>query len=244
MPNTWTESLLAYRYPVDLRKFEDAKMYPEWFNYHSSIGDRESTMQFEAHFRKHASEALEPWLEVVYWKMYSQPGTRRNKETRRRAAHFIDTGVAPQMLLDACNHYIESPTRQYFDSIRTLLGLDSKSIAVAATFPVFLRPDLYPMIDTRVAKWVGHCFGSHNAADTLGPQLIRPHFVDSKQTVLLMNDFPFVEKWVSWCSHTAGKLSARTSIEWRARDVEMAVFNAWGGGHERHPKTDLKPLVA
>ena len=244
MPNTWTDSLRAYRYPVDLREFEDAKEYPGWFNFNSPVGDRERTMEFEAHFRKHANEAIEPWLEVVYWKMYSQPATRGNTAARRMAAHFRENVVTPQALWNACIRYIEHPTRLHFESIRTLLGLASGSIAVAATFPAFIRPDLYPMVDTRVAKWVGHCMAIHNAADASGPQLIRPHFVDSKRKVLAMDDFPFVEKWVIWCRHTARKLSARTSIEWRARDVEMAVFNAWGGRHDRHPKFDLKPLRA
>jgi len=210
MPDTWTKSLLAYRYPVDLRKFEDAGKYPGWFTFNSQVDDRESTMEFKAHFRRHASEAIEPWLEVVYWKIYSQPTPRRDNATGRMAAHFRDHAITPQSLWDACNRYIANPTRRHFESIRTLLGLASKSIAVAATFPAFLRPDLFPMVDTRVAKWVGHSMGVHNDADPSGPQLTRPHFVDSKQSVLTMNDFPFVESWVRWCRHTARKLTAPT----------------------------------
>jgi hypothetical protein len=244
MPHTWTQSLFDYRYPVDLSRYADANLYPAWFKFNSLAGDREHTMQFEAHFRDYAVKAIEPWLEVVYWKMYSQPSTRGNKTTRKLAAHFRDNSVKPQTLWDSCNRYIERPTRQHFESVRTALGLASQSIAVAATFPAFLRPDLFPMIDTRIAKWVSACMASHNAADPSGIQLTKPHFNASKQTVLTMNDFSFLQNWILWCRHAALKLTERTSSEWRARDVEMAVFNAWGGRFDNHPKHDLKPLAA
>jgi hypothetical protein len=200
-------------------------------------------MEFEAHFRKHASESIEPWLEVVFWKMCTQPITRVNKITRRMIEHFKESDITPGSLWSACNRYIENPTRQHFASIRTLLGLTSQSIALAATFPAFLGPDLFPMVDTRVAKWAGHCLVVHNAVEPSGLQLIRPRYVDNKQSVLTMGDFTFMESWVLWCRHTARKLTAHTSIEWRARDVEMAVFNAWGGRHDQHPKIDLNALT-
>ena len=243
MPNSWLASLMAYKYPFDLRRFEEARRYPAWFMLYSSAGDRASTIELETHFRNHASESIEPWLEVAFWKMYSQPTTRGNKIVRRMIYHFEGNAITSRSLWDACNRYIENPTREHFESIRTLLGLASPSVALAATFPAFLQPDLFPMVDTRVAKWVDHCLAAHNAADPAGPQLIRPHFADSKQSVLTMRDFSFVKNWVLWCRHTAGKLTACTSIEWRARDVEMAVFNAWGGRHDQHPKIDLEPLT-
>lgn len=244
MPHTWTETLLTYRYPVDLREFDDAKKYPGWFTFNSPVGDHQSTMEFEAHFREHAAEAIEPWLEVVYWKMYSQPATRGNKLVRRIAIHFEDNAITPQSLWAACRRYVADPTRQHFNSIRRLLGLKSGAIAVAATFPAFLKPDLFPMVDTRVAKWVGHCMLLHNAEDPSGPRLIRPPFVDSRRTVLTMTDFPFVGHWILWCRHTARKLTVYTSSEWRPRDIEMTIFTAWGGRHDQHPKFDLTPLPA
>ncbi|GAJ05736.1 unnamed protein product, partial [marine sediment metagenome] len=43
-----------------------------------------------------------------------------------------------------------------------------------------------------------------------------------------MVDFDFYLHWVYWARHTAKKLSQQTEMKWRARDVEMAVFTAWG----------------
>jgi len=242
VPNTWEKSLFGYQYPFDLGRFDDAKLYPTGFKFNSLVGDRKSTMEFETHFRSNAPKAIEPWLEVVYWKMYSQPPIRGLKLIRRLADHFRNNSVKPQALWDVCNRYVEHPTKQHFESIRTNFGLTSGSIAVAATFPAFMRPDLYPMIDTRIAKWVGHFMMRQNLSNPSGVQLTRPHFVDSKQTVLVMNDFPFLQNWIQWCRYTAQKLTACTSFEWRARDVEMAVFNAWGGRFDKHPKDKLNPL--
>jgi len=241
MAITWTESLSAYRYPVTLGSFEDAHRYRGWFNFNLALGDRANTLEFESHFRRHASEAIEPWLEVVFWKLYSQPA-RRNTLARRVACHFQDTGLSPRFLWDACSRYIENPTKENFELLRRCFGFRSKAIAIAATFPAFLNPASYPMVDTRIAKWVRRCLPFHNAADSSGPQLIRPHFLEGSQTVLTMNDFDFAKSWIHWSRHTAQKLSNSTSIAWRARDVEMAVFWAWGGRNDPHPKLQLNPL--
>jgi hypothetical protein len=242
MSDTWTESLFAYRYPFDLRRFEDAEQYRGWFNFTSRTGDRTSTMEFEDRFRSYAAQELEPWLEVVYWKLFSQPPTRGEKTTSQVASHLQRENISPQALWHSCTRYVKNPTRQNFEAFRKLLGFRSPVIAVAFTFPAFMSPDQYPMIDTRIAKWVGHSMISQNSADPAGPQLVRPPYLDTNRTVLTMSDFEFAEKWIQWCRHAAKKLSSYTSLEWRARDVEMAVFHAWGGPHDRHPKIRLPPL--
>jgi len=242
MPSSWTQSLETYRYPVDLRRYEDACSYPDWFKFDLSTGDRDNTAEFEKHFKVHASDKIEPWLEVVYWKLYSQPA-RRDKVTQRIGGHLRENGITPQSLLETCNGYIKEPTRQRFHAILECLGL-GPVIAVAATFPAFVQPTLFPMVDTRVAKWVSHCLQEHNAADPCGPQLTRPRYPANGKQVLTMSDFPFVQSWTRWCRYVAQKLTARTPFEWRARDVEMAVFNAWGDKRDNHPKLRLTPLPA
>lgn len=191
-------------------------------------------MRFESHFRDFADKAIEPWLEVIYWKLFSQPA-RRDRKTREIATHFEKAKVSPNSLYQACISHIHSPTQGNLDSIRKLLGFKAKVIAIAATFPAFLRPDILPMVDTRIAKWVVHSMIKHNRANPSGPQLISPRFVQTKQTVLMLNDFPFIERWIEWCSHTARKLTALSFIQWRPRDVEMAVLTL--GGIE---KTDIQ----
>jgi hypothetical protein len=111
-----------------------------------------------------------------------------------------------------------------FDDLRKLFGFQTRVIAIVATFPAFIEPERFPMIDTRIAKWVRNHFNEQNAADRLGPQLVAM----SHDRVLAMADFVFMQRWIEWCRYTAGKLTALTEQPWRARDVEMAVFQAEG----------------
>jgi len=40
----------------------------------------------------------------------------------------------------------------------------------------------------------------------------------------------------------ATKLSELTDMKWRARDVEMAAFTAWGDRDDDHPRFVLNPI--
>ena len=44
------------------------------------------------------------------------------------------------------------------------------------------------------------------------------------------DDFPNYLNWVNWCQEVAQVLTELTSKQWRARDVEMAVFTAQRNG--------------
>jgi len=243
MFNTWAYALENYSYPFDLCKFDDARNYPGWFALSSNSGNRAETMQFEDYFRQHALDAIEPWLEVVYWKISNQP-LSRNKTTRAVAQHLLSGQVSPRLLWDACNSFVEKPTRQNFESFRKMFVSDN-AIAVAATFPAFLKPAFFPMIDRRVARWVARNMEEHNAADPDGIQLMKPDtpVLENEKAVLTMKDYPFYERWIKWCYSTSLKLTQHTSQNWRARDVEMAIFTAWGKGkHTKELTVRLDPL--
>ncbi|MBU1620319.1 MAG: hypothetical protein KJ556_09345 [Gammaproteobacteria bacterium] len=242
MPNEWKRSLEEYHYDVSLQHYDNANQYPEWFRGSIPINDRHNTVSFENHFRQRALTSIEAWLEVVFWKMYSQPN-RRNNVTNQVADYFQANRILPQNLFNACDAYIHNDTRDNLNAIRIALGFTSPAIAVAATFPAFLRPDLFPMVDTRIAKWVGQNMDAHNTADPNAPQLVRPRYLDTQATVLTLTDFDFVFSWTRWCKYKANQLNALTSIDWRPRDVEMAVFRAWGNRNEPHPMIQLEVLL-
>lgn len=243
MSDAWVYALESYSYPFDLRKYNDAPNYSGWFALSSSSGNRAETMQFEDYFRRYALESIEPWLEVVYWKLYNQP-LSRNRTTRAIDRRLLSRQVSSRSLWDACNAFVEKPTRQNFESLRKML-VSSNTIAVAATFPAFLRPDLFPMVDRRVARWVARNMREHNSANPAGIQLVEPatQVLLDKDAVLTMRDFTFYERWIRWCYSTSQKLTQRTSQTWRARDVEMAVFTAWGENTRTKESTiHLEPL--
>lgn len=241
MSRMWQKALNTYNYSVTLEDYVNASEYPGYFTFPTRINNHSSTVSFENHFRKGAPTDIEFWLEVIFWKMYSQSG-RRDNRTNKVASHFKSAGISPKQLLNACSNYISNDTTSNLRTIIELLGFNSRVIAIAATFPAFLRPDLFPMVDTRIAKWVGANMQAHNNASQSGPQLVRPRYLDTQATVLTLADFEFVDSWTHWCRHKANQLTGCTSIKWRPRDVEMAVFNASGDRGKKHPVIQLEVL--
>ncbi len=249
MPQTWMESLRTTKHPFDLSQFVDAQQYPGWFQLRSDEGDRAATLGFEGYFRRHAGGAIEPWLEAIYWQLSGDVGVRDTAPqtadyvTLKMASRLQERGVSPGTLWRACINYMEQPTKKSLFVFKTVLGTTWGAIGIASLFPALMRPDWYPAVDRRIARWVGGAKHAHNAADPAGPQLVRPHFLDTVRPVLSTRDFPFVESWFRWCWYTAHKLSARTAMTWRSRDVELAVVTAWGGPGDANPKLRLSPLA-
>jgi hypothetical protein len=221
MPHhSWIEALRSYHYPVNLQNFEDANNYHDWFNLNLSEGNREETMRFEERFRQYGRERIEVWYEVVFWKMYSQPHLR-NHNTHGIIANLHDATAT--QLWENCQQYIQNSNWDTFDTFRQIFNLTTLAIATVATFPAFMNPEDYPMVDRQVAHWVHQHLDDHNVADPNGHQLVTPHHPNGGLT---MADFDFYKSWILWCRYTAHKLSNLTRMAWRARDVEMAVFTA------------------
>jgi hypothetical protein len=240
----WEEALDAYRYPVSLSAYKFRSDHQGWFEEELGSGDRGETVGFEDQFRRQASRALEPWFEVIFWKLASQPRDR-NRITQRLVRNLAENTTAEE-LWGRCNQYVDCDTseaKKRFEEFLELFNLRTDSIATVATFPAFMDPDRFAMVDRRIAKWVCAEMDRHNQTDLVGPKLVRPKLRD--KGVLKMNDFPFMASWIQWCRHTARKLSPmeHDGFRWRARDVEMAVFQAWGDSKaKRHPEIDLPPL--
>lgn len=224
MPKTWKAALGSYRYPVT-RLFSDASKYPQWQDQpRLPKGDRTETMAFEAYFRASGQSAIVPWAVVVFWKLVRGG----NADTKTREILNRWKATRPQTLWDALTAYIEQPTEVKFDRFRSLFGFEGKGIAVVATFPAFVAPDRFPMVDQQIAKWVQNHCAAQNDSDPIAPRLepTSHNYVLPPKYVLKMRDFSFMQQWTAWCRHTAQKLAMLTGEEWRARDVEMAVFQA------------------
>ena len=239
MPDTWTweEALQAYRYPVDLAVFRNAHKYPDWFKINTDNGGLNQTTTFEDRFRKYAPHSIEAWYEVVFWKMFSQRG-RKNHTTERVIKKITDSRVTADTLLELCREYMVCQDIASFQRFRSNL-FKSHVVAVAATFPAFLDPQNFPMVDTHVANWARSHRSQHDYTRHGGPALSRPPEFTKSITVLRFDQnghWEFVASWIEWCRFVARILSCHTDRHWRARDVEMAVFTT-----QRRCK-ELRPL--
>lgn len=228
----WRAALADYRYPVALHDYKFRTEHPGWFLTTTASGTRDATIAFESRFRGNAPKQLEPWFEVIFWKLASQRQFRNG--TTRKMALGLQGSTTANELWRACVEYAQAgsraESRACFLAFHKLFDLTSTSIATVATFPAFLDPDRFPMVDTRIAKWVARRMDIHNQADSSGPQLASAKSNIFDGAVLTMSDFDFMYAWTHWCRHTATKLTARESggFIWRTRDVEMAVFRALG----------------
>jgi len=237
MPQTWIYALKQYNYPVNLAENKYANNFQRFFKQQIQ-GDRNSTIDFENYFRSNTQE-IGTWCEVVFWKLYSQKG-RRDENTKKCWDFWTREKITGKKLYKAAKIFINTMDRSSFNEYRKLWPFySSRTIATLATPISFLEPDNFPMVDTRIAKWVDSQFDRFNKGDPEGPQLIKSQYGQNKSTVLTMADFDFYLHWIYWTRHMAKKLSKQTEMKWRARDVEMAVFTAWGDKGCPHPRLSL-----
>lgn len=219
MPESWKMALNQYRYPVDLGSYHRQHEFPGFFEI-SISGDRSSTIAFENHFRKNAPNHIAAFFEVVFWKLFSQPERRRREHTDRVVNYANNKNTLPKDLWSAVLNFINNHNINNLRSLRTILGFTAPVLATTLTFPALAYPDIFPMVDTRVAKWVNEHFAEFNihCNNHLTPFNFRG--------VLRDNDFFNYLNWVAWSRETSELLTRLNSEKWRARDVEMAVFTA------------------
>jgi hypothetical protein len=167
--NRWREALDTYRYPVSLSAYKFRYDHEGWFKKELAAGDREETVGFEDQVRRQAPSALEAWYEVVFWKVASQPLIRNG--TTQRIARNLAGKTAAEELWRKLSQYVDcdaSEAKMRFREFIDLFDLQTDSIATVATFPAFMDPDRFPMIDTRIASWVSQEIDKHNGADPTG----------------------------------------------------------------------------
>jgi len=213
------KALKSYFYPVRLHDYERSDLFPNHFN-NEIAGDRISTIGFENRFRENAQESVEVYLEVVFWKLYSQKRIRQGG-TSRIVDYVLGNSIEPKRLYKAIRRFVEVPQKQNLQNIRDSLGIRTNVLAIALTFPAFLAPEKYPMVDNNVARWVNAHHAEHNRHRQAR---LTPFYLG--YTSLRDNDFSNYIDWVHWCNEMAQILSERTGVIWRPRDVEMAVFTA------------------
>lgn len=234
MPHTWNHAIYQYSYPVDLTCYSNANNHRPFFQL-PIVGDCQSTIQFENHFRNNAQQHIQSWFELTFWKMYSQGG-RANHRTLELESRFQRQHTTPQTLWNRSQILLNNFTQNNFNSLRKLYHT-TPVIANVATIPAFLKPSEYPMVDSRIAKWVNLVLQNvpaHNNGHTVP---LTPFIFNN--TSLQNNDFQNYLNWIAWCRETALRLNNHgpTTIghAWRPRDVEMCVFWAYGTGYFLNP---------
>lgn len=219
MTQSWVKALNSYHYYVDLRDFGRVDQFPGFFN-REIAGDRNSTVAFETLYQQTAKENMARFFEVVYWKLYSQPDIRE-KSTNRIVDCVQNNGTSPKELWIAIQRFLNNPSVWNLSQIRTLLGIKTEVLAVPLTLCALADPYKFPMIDNRVANWVNSNASAHNSN-----RKNKLSVFNKKYPSIRDDDFDSYLHWIEWCQEVAQVLTNLTEMEWRPRDVEMAVFTA------------------
>ena len=230
MPQSWTKALDSYDYPVSLPDYKHAGLFPGFFS-QVIPGDPASTSEFEDYFRAKSNHCIEAYFEVAFWVLCGR-SKRFEASVDRIVDHLLNKGVQAAQLRAAIDDFAIAPTTRTLTALRSLLGITADVLTVALTFPVFVDPSQYPMVDMKAARWVTANYVGHSRDRTF--PLTRFKF---GSTSLHYNDFDNYLNWVHWCRESAEILTDRTGMEWRARDVEMAVFAAARQGLTLNPLT-------
>jgi hypothetical protein len=222
MPDSWTRALNAYDYPARLSDYSGAGGFADFFT-QVIVGDRPATTKFEDYFRAASSSAVEVYFEAVFWRLYRLRHAR-DGGTERVVTHVQSNGISASKLRSAIERFVAEPTIPNLTEMRRLLGIRTEVMTLALTFPAFVDPVRFAMIDRRTARWVNENLSDHNRGrrNTLRP------FAMNHET-LRDEDFEPYLNWVGWCVETAYLLTHQTDMRWRARDAEMAVFTAARG---------------
>lgn len=90
------------------------------------------------------------------------------------------------------------------------------------------------MVDTRIARYLAFEGARIGFLETGAvSKTLKRYRENPSPGVLTVNDWSFVEMWLEWCREMTRNVPRTHELTWRARDIEMAVFRAWGEESER-----------
>ena len=158
--------------------------------------------------------------EVWYWKNYGTYQSR-DRVTRRLLTHLANTSGWTAF----CSAVRDACARPTFDAFRQLQGACNQHSAFATpvTFVAFYQPESYPMADKHIANWRAQ--NRARMGFERGPAFSQRS--DGWVEAMVASDTKARRTrlaylaWAEFCRNYAQRIG-----DWRARDVEMAVWMA------------------
>jgi hypothetical protein len=101
----WRQALFAYSYPIARDRVVSfgrrIGASSQWFNFDLQRGTRDETMEFEKRFRASGADSVEPWFEVIFWKLAST-GRVGDWRAQRMIEDLKDFGPSAPRMWAAC----------------------------------------------------------------------------------------------------------------------------------------------
>ncbi len=215
MIKSWEDAHSSYNWTVDLGDFKYKENYKGYFN---QIIRKATTSSFEDKFRS-SLEKLETFVtagEVYFWKNHIYPNSHeKTNELLKLLAQEENWAKFVYGLAELAT----SPTFKNIDAFRNACG-QPYGFASPVTFLSFYKPDDYPMVDRRIGLWWNENITDFKESFTKFDQK------DNGTLELTEQNWNAYLEWTDFCGEYSILLNLESTMHWRARDVEMAVWEA------------------
>ena len=217
MCKSWITARNEYKWTVDLSHYRWARKFPRYF---SRVITPETTTAFEDRLR-HAIESHGSFLvtgEVCFWKNYGNAQNRDRLTTRLlKHLHLLENWTE---FIQAVEQLADTPSYNNFKAVQSACAQPS-GFATPITFLAFYRPDKYPMADKHIAYWWRtnkERFGYGNS----------PGFSQRYDGWIqpVERSWKAYVSWAVFCRDYAKRVMKNCKLNWRARDIEMAIWEA------------------
>lgn len=215
---SWKQALAYYNWTVNLRDFSERMFYNGYFE---DIIESKNTQAFETKFRNSLNLNKEGAFitagEVCFWKSY------RSQQPSSLTLNILLWLAAQErwnIFVTALVKLAANPSFEAFETFKDACG-QPNGFAIPITFLSFYQPALFPMVDKKIGFW-------WDANSDHYWKMNAPTFDRRSDGWLQPNqrNWNAYLEWTNFCRKYSILLTSLTQSFWRARDVEMAVWEA------------------
>ncbi|MCJ7632339.1 hypothetical protein MUP77_08095 [Candidatus Bathyarchaeota archaeon] len=230
----WIDARKNYSWTVNLADFVRAIEYPGFFNL---VIRPEDIVALENSFRVAIDEggSFEVAGEICFWKNYGSFQSR-DSITQALLSHLRKP--------DNWNGFMNAVKRlsrfpSYEDFIELQISCNQpQGFATPLTFLSFYEPESFPMIDRHIANWWRLNRGRYRPLAPIFSQR-GDGWIQTYTSSQVKQNWDAYISWTEFCRDYARRVSKTYRVSWRARDVEMAVWET----QKRSSQIDNLPKI-
>jgi hypothetical protein len=214
---SWEKARSKYDWTVDLKNF---RYKTDYIGHFEEVIDKDNTLSFENKFRLSLNSEQESGVigEVCYWKNY---GSHLSRE--KLTNNLLKLLAEKNNWIEFKNRLLElasKPTYHNIEFFRMACG-QPNGFATPVTFLSFYNPTLYPMVDKIIGKWWNRNKSNYWKTSA-------SNFLQRSDGWIGLNEqnWNTYLEWTNFCREYSNLLSLKSGRQWRARDVEIAVWEA------------------
>lgn len=228
MNKSWLEAYQLYDWTVNLSNYEHSNKFINYFN---DVVTPKNTTNFEDKFRIVVNRGVvrESAGEVCYWKNYGS-FQNRNRLTDK-ILEYLEKPSAQQKFACSVKAIEANPSFSNFKNLQYSCG-QKNGFATPITFLAFFNPQIYPMVDKHIAYWWNANKSKYGFECEASFSQRNDGWIQTTITSQTKQNWHAYLAWTAFCNAYSEKLSVTYNQSWRARDVEIAVWEAKKKGIE------------